>query len=176
MLAFMGACLILAGSFGTGAGICMERKKRAARFAQWQQIFERIAGEISYSAIDLPELFTEIGEKETETGDGEIGVFFNNVGERLTDGSGHLLQKIWLEEMQNYFAANNLHINEEKRLLSFPDEIRFPDRMRQTAAISKFSAEFGAYADKLQQKQQDGRKITMVFCLACGMLTAIILA
>ncbi|HJA30087.1 MAG: hypothetical protein DBX58_03005 [Clostridiales bacterium] len=174
MLAVIGACLTMLGAVGAGGCICLERKNRIAQLSVFMQAFSMMAGEIAYSRISLPEVFSEVGSRMEES-DG-LGEVFGRLGRRLCDGKGQDIRTIWGEEMGRYLLRTRLSAGEKEMILSFPSAVWYLDGQRQQAAVEAFAQRFMEEAKRARQAQKEENRITMAVSIACGAFAAILLA
>lgn len=175
MLSTIGACLTLGGSFGAGCCICMERKTRAAQLQILGRAFELTAGEIAYSRIPMPDVFTEIGEKMKKPEFIRLGDTFIRIGGRLNDSSGQDLAEVWQEEMSSFLKETKLGRDEKEQVLSFPAAVWYLDGERQQTAVLAFAEDMHKAAQEAGQRAARENRATMAVSLSCGILAAILL-
>lgn len=175
MLSLAGAILTLAGSFGAGYSICMERKNRTAQLQILGRAFALISGEIAYSHIPLAEVFLEIGEKIRKPEFWQLGEVFLQIGSRLNDSSGQDFAAVWQEEMDSFLRGTKLNEKEKERVLSFPAAVWYLDGERQQKAVLEFAGNMKTAAAQAQVKAAEENRITLAVSLACGALAAILL-
>lgn len=190
MLKLIGGCIVMAGALGTGVCICVDRKRRIEMLSILQRAFFWMAGEIAYSRISLPEVFTETGRRlQGGFGTGErktlwaeecrkdfgLGEILLRTGQRLQDGSGQDMQRVWQEEMSLFLPHTGLLEQEKAFVLSFAEAVGFQDGARQQEAVAEFSRRMQERALAAQKQRKEADKITMTFCMACGLMAVILL-
>ncbi len=175
MLTWIGAVLTIIGSAGAGACICAERKKRAMQLALLGRAFELTAGEIAYSRISLPEVFTEVGEKLKMQEQERLGETLEKIGNRLADGSGQDITLVWQEEMGDYLKQTGLKAAQKEQALAFPLALCYQDGQRQQAAVLDFAAGMQEAAFKTAERAAEENRITIAASLALGAFAAILL-
>lgn len=175
MFKLIGACLTVAGAIGAGGCVCMERQCRIRQLEALARAFSLIAGEISYSRISLPEIFMETGEKLKGPEDFGVGSILLQIGERLLDGSGQDMTVVWKEEMGNFLGETKLRAQEKNLVLSFPDAVWFLDGPRQQSAVAEFAQRLHKTARLAGEARKEEDRVTMAFCIAGSILTAILL-
>lgn len=175
MIRLIGACLTIGGMAGAGMCICMERDLRVRQLKGLGQVFEMVAGEISYSCISLPEVLTEIGRKLSEVGTEEVGAVLYRAGVRLCDGSGQDVETVWTEEMEPFLGQTKLEKQEKELVLSFPAAVWFLDGPRQQTAVLSFAHKLQEAALLAQEKERETNRLTMAASLAGGVFAAIML-
>lgn len=174
-LKWSGVFMIMAGAVGTGICICRDRCSRVLQLKALERAFFLVAGEISYSRISLPEIFVEVGEKMYKTEEGKLGDCIYRIGERMQENRGQDIGTVWQEEMSGYLAGTKLEEQEKKLVLSFPEAVWFLDGPRQETAVNEFARELQARLAGAQQKRSQEDRMTMAFCLAAGIMAAILL-
>lgn len=174
-LRLAGILFVTAGAAGVGVCICRERGGRVAALKALENAFCLIAGEISYSRISLPEIFLEMGEKMYGAEGRRLGRRLLMIGERLQEGRDQDIGRVWREEMSAYLEETELFAQEKALVLSFPEAVWFLDGQRQEAAVKEFAQQLCRRAEEAQQKCGAQDRMTMAFCLAAGVMAAILL-
>ncbi len=170
----VGAILTLAGSAGAGVCICRERQQRIRQLTLFSRVFTLIAGEVGYGRIPMPGIFLEVSGK-LEAQPDALGEMLFRVGQRLEDGSGQGLDRIWREELEPFLSQTGLREPEKERILSFPHAVWYPDGQRQQEAVVAFAKEMEETAQTARLALREENRMTMALSLAAGALAAILL-
>ena len=165
-----GAFLTFLGTAGFGAGMCREQRIRIRLLQELEQFLQLAAGEISYGAGSLPEVFLYAAEKVG----GITGTFLQKTGERLSDRKGECLEHVWMEELSLYLEDSPLKKEERAVLLSLPGEMEFPDKERQRQALERAGRQLDSIRQQLAGKQEVFEKTTMTLCLSAGAAAVIL--
>ena len=165
-----GALFTVLGTFGFGMCMCREQRRKIRLLQEMEQFLLLAAGEISYGAGRLQEVFLQAAEKIG----GITGFFLQQVGERLANRNGECLEQVWKEEISAYLETSPLTGEEREVLLSLPQDMGFLDKKRQEQALERARERLGAIRQQLVGKQEVFEKTTMALCLSAGAVVVIL--
>lgn len=130
----IGCILVVASSTGMGFFFSNEMRCRIENLKELRKLIGLLRGDIRYANTPLPEAIGSITRRQN----GNFNNFFNDVGTKLRELSGHTFSEIWKEAVQKELIDTSLSKKDKLHIIQFGESLGYLDKDMQMNTIDLF--------------------------------------
>lgn len=171
MYRLAGVFCIVVGCVGWGNGKIGQERDRIRHLRLLLQIFGQIQSEIAYGKRTLPEICLLLTAVKEET----YSACFKRIYERISEGDGTGLPKVWEEEFQVCLCKLPLREDERETVLAFPNILCFQEEKGLAGRIGQAEAFLEERYRRAEETYENRSKMIRSVSILTGLLLAILL-
>jgi stage III sporulation protein AB len=134
IMKIIGCILVVVSSTGMGFFFSNEMRCRIEDLKELRKLIVLLRGDIRYANTPLPEAISSITRRQS----GSFNAFFEYVGTRLRELSGHTFSDIWKEAVQKQLEDTSLSKKDKLHLIQFGENVGYLDKEMQMNTIDLF--------------------------------------